>query len=264
VTRVLSALLLLPLVLGTIWWLPPAGTLVLAEIVVVFAFLEYASIAQLLGATIPKLAAGAATMAVCAVFLWPDARIEIAAMAGMVVVAALVLASGRIAAQALLDVAAGVLPLLYIGMAIGALVGVRALAGREALLALLLTVMISDTAQYYGGRTFGRSLLAPTISPKKTREGAITGFVAGGVAMVWLGGWALPGVGTAALALLGATVVALGIAGDLFESLLKRSAGVKDASGLIPGHGGMLDRVDSLLFAAPVYYAFLRVAAVTP
>jgi phosphatidate cytidylyltransferase len=124
--------------------------------------------------------------------------------------------------------------------------------------------MISDTAQYYGGRTFGRSLLAPTISPKKTREGAITGFLAGGLAMVWLGGWALPGVGTLALALLGATVVALGIAGDLFESLLKRSAGVKDASGLIPGHGGMLDRVDSLLFAAPVYYAFLRVAAAAP
>lgn len=72
-----------------------------------------------------------------------------------------------------------------------------------------------------------------------------------------LGAWWLPGLHPAALALVGVTLVALGIVGDLFESLLKRSAGVKDSSGLIPGHGGMLDRIDSLLFAGPVYYLVL-------
>jgi phosphatidate cytidylyltransferase len=73
-----------------------------------------------------------------------------------------------------------------------------------------------------------------------------------------VGEWWLPSVPVWLRALLGATVVALGIAGDLFESMLKRSAGVKDSSALIPGHGGVLDRIDALLFAAPIYYIFLK------
>jgi len=71
-------------------------------------------------------------------------------------------------------------------------------------------------------------------------------------------GWVLPAMPLVMRLLLGVTVVALGMAGDLFESMLKRSAGVKDSSALIPGHGGVLDRIDALLFAAPVYYVVLR------
>jgi phosphatidate cytidylyltransferase len=126
--------------------------------------------------------------------------------------------------------------------------------------ALLFTIIASDTAQYYGGRLMGRRLLAPVISPKKTVEGALSGFVAGAVALPVLGQWWLPSLPAPALALVGVTLVAAGIVGDLFESLLKRSAGVKDASALIPGHGGVLDRLDSLLFAGPVFYVFLRYA----
>ena len=125
----------------------------------------------------------------------------------------------------------------------------------------MLTVIVSDTAQYYTGRAFGRRLLAPAISPKKTIEGAVGGFVFGAV---------VPRRGRRAGGCracrsrcargLGVAVVALGIAGDLFESMLKRSAGVKDSSALIPGHGGVLDRIDALLFAAPVYYVVLKYA----
>ena len=116
---------------------------------------------------------------------------------------------------------------------------------------MMLTVFVSDTAQSYTGRAFGRRPLAPAISPKKTIEGALGGFVAGGVFLALAGGWWLPSVPLPLRVALGVTVVALGIVGDLFESMLKRSAGVKDSSALIPGHGGVLDRIDALLSPHP-------------
>ena len=137
-------------------------------------------------------------------------------------------------------------------------IAIREMRGPEGLFLLMLTVMVSDSAQYYTGRMFGRRPLAPAISPKKTIEGAIGGFVFGTTLMAVAGHWWLPDVAWQIRALLGAAVVALGIAGDLFESMLKRSAGVKDSSALIPGHGGVLDRIDALLFAAPIYYVVLK------
>jgi phosphatidate cytidylyltransferase len=123
---------------------------------------------------------------------------------------------------------------------------------------LLLTVIVSDTAQLYVGSSLGRHPLAPAISPKKTVEGVIGGFAAGVAAIVIVGQWWLPGFGAASLVGLGVVVVSAGILGDLFESQLKRTAGLKDSSALIPGHGGVLDRIDAILFAAPAYYLFLR------
>jgi phosphatidate cytidylyltransferase len=128
----------------------------------------------------------------------------------------------------------------------------------------MLTVIVSDTAQYYTGRAFGRRPLAPRISPKKTVEGAVGGVVVGALAFAILGHWWLPDVAPAFRVALGLAIVALGIVGDLFESALKRGAGVKDSSTLIPGHGGVLDRIDALLFAAPVYYVVLRYLAGPP
>jgi phosphatidate cytidylyltransferase len=115
-------------------------------------------------------------------------------------------------------------------------------------------------SSYYTGRTFGKRPLAPTISPKKTVEGAIGGMVFGTLAMT-VGGHYVFASPIWILALLGAAISLLGIVGDLFESLLKRSAGMKDSSNLIPGHGGVLDRIDSWLFTAPVYYMFVRFVA---
>jgi phosphatidate cytidylyltransferase len=180
-------------------------------------------------------------------------------MAVGLAIGALAVGAGRIAADVPVRVFAAVFPAVYLGLPLGALVAVRSLAGREAVLLLLLTVIVSDTAQLYVGRLFGRHLMTPAISPKKTIEGAVGGLIAGTAALVLVGRWWLPRpVAPGWLAGLGLAVVAFGMLGDLFESLLKRSAGVKDSSGLIPGHGGVLDRIDSLLFAIPVYYIFLR------
>ena len=147
---------------------------------------------------------------------------------------------------------------IYVALPIAALVWIRMQGGPMAVFLLMLTVMVSDTAQYYTGRAFGRRPLAPRISPKKTLEGAAGGFVFGTLLFVVVGKWWLPQLSAPIRALVGVAIVALGIAGDLFESLLKRRAGVKDSSALIPGHGGVLDRIDALLFAAPVYYVVLR------
>ena len=150
---------------------------------------------------------------------------------------------------------------IYIGVPLGMLAAVHGRFGWQVTLLLLATVVVSDSAQYYTGRSLGRRPLAPAISPKKTIEGAVGGVVLGTVFMVFLGLQVLPFAGYLPLVVLGIAVVTFGICGDLFESRLKRMAGVKDSSALIPGHGGVLDRIDALLFAIPAYYAYLRMAA---
>ena len=124
-------------------------------------------------------------------------------------------------------------------------------------LLLIATVVVSDSSQFYVGRMLGRRPLAPAISPKKTIEGALGGVVFAVVFLTIAGTQLLPHASPVALAAVGVAVVILGICGDLFESRLKRIAGVKDSSSLIPGHGGVLDRIDALLFATPALYLYL-------
>ena len=100
--------------------------------------------------------------------------------------------------------------------------------------------------------------MAPALSPKKTIEGAIGGFVLAPVFLYVMGPEWIPVATPATIAPLGVPLVAAGIAGDLFESMLKRAAAMKDSSTLIPGHGGVLDRIDALLFATPIFYVYLR------
>jgi phosphatidate cytidylyltransferase len=130
-------------------------------------------------------------------------------------------------------------------------------AGRTWLLVLVLTVWSFDTFAYLSGRTFKRGRFLNHISPNKTWSGVIGGTVAAVIVaglLAWAAGQWLPGG-----LVLGFLVAVAGQAGDVAESMLKRTAGAKDSGHLIPGHGGILDRVDSFLFAAPVVYAYLLV-----
>jgi phosphatidate cytidylyltransferase len=257
VTRVISAAILLPILFGTVWFLPPVGTLVLAELAAGLAFVEYCALAAALGANVPRVLSGAAVLAACAAVGTASGATDIVLLSAVVAIGALAVQSAQPGPGILRDAAASLFPALYIGLPLGALAAVR-LVGRDAVALLAIGIIVSDSGQYYSGRLFGRRLLAPSISPKKTVEGAIGGVVLGGAAMVVGGLRVFPAASLPILLLMSAAVVAVGIVGDLFESLLKRSAGVKDSSALIPGHGGVLDRIDSWLFAGPVYYVFVR------
>jgi phosphatidate cytidylyltransferase len=256
--RILSALVLIPIVVAAIWLLPPVGLLAVVQVVVWLAFFEYSRLAEALGVRLPLVLAGFATAATSVAVALPDAQLEPVLIATLVVMGALSVGAARTGPEVLARPVVALFGCLYIGLPLGSLVAVRTVAGREALLLLLATVIISDTAQFYAGSLLGRRRLAPAISPKKSIEGALGGFVGGGLALAVIGHWWLPGVDGPWRLAMGFVIVATGILGDLFESQIKRSAGVKDSSALIPGHGGVLDRIDALLFAAPAYYLFLR------
>lgn len=161
-------------------------------------------------------------------------------------------------ADAAREVAYAILAFIYIPFLLMHLVMLRQTQfGVQWLMVIMLIVMTNDSAAYYTGSTFGKNRLYPLVSPKKSIEGAIGG-LAGSICGTLLAKFTFFQQMTITDALVTATVVGMsGQVGDLFESLLKRSFGVKDSGKIFPGHGGVLDRLDSILFAAPVTYYYV-------
>jgi phosphatidate cytidylyltransferase len=243
--------------LGAVWYAPPPLFLFIAGILLVGACIELTDLLLLAGVGVSRVAAIAGALAAAAAVAMPGAPRELLLVGTGLALLVVVLAARKPAPDVPAAAAAALFPVVYLAVPIALTAVIRDRWGREALLLALLVVWISDTAQFYVGSTLGRRRLAPLISPKKSVEGAVGGFVAGVAAMAGIGRFWLPGVSVPALAASGGVLVALGIAGDLFESLLKRSVNVKDSSALIPGHGGVLDRIDALLFVLPGYYLIL-------
>jgi phosphatidate cytidylyltransferase len=154
------------------------------------------------------------------------------------------------------------LAVMYVGwlLGFGILLHHTSPLGDELVLFVVGVTWIGETAAYLVGSMIGRHALAPTISPRKTVEGALAQVVASVAAGAALGAWLLPACGAPLALGAGALLGVIGQLGDLAESAIKRSAGIKDTGGLIPGHGGVLDRIDSLLFNLPAFYYFSLVA----
>lgn len=150
--------------------------------------------------------------------------------------------------------------ILYAGVLGSSFVLLRSLdGGRDWVFLALLSTFAVDTSAYFVGRTFGRHKLAPQISPKKTWEGFFGGWAGGAAAVVALNAILGTSADAAQIAVLAALLPLFATAGDLAESALKRAVHIKDASHIIPGHGGAMDRLDSLLFTFPLVWVVARV-----
>jgi len=272
-TRLISGIVLAAAVLAAILFLPPIVLRLLAALLAGLAAQEYLRIAwasnwsqSSSGERVGGVAADsdgifttatlpAAATAVTCWFIsgWP----AIAGTFVLLLIFGFVAVYVLFANQTVQHAASEAFALVYLGVPLGFLAAIHLRHGAPLTLLLIATVVVSDSSQYYTGRAFGRRPLAPSISPKKTIEGAIGGVIVATIFLVVAGMRVIPGAAPVPLAAAGLTLAVLGICGDLFESRLKRDAGLKDSSALIPGHGGVLDRIDALLFATPAFYLYL-------
>jgi phosphatidate cytidylyltransferase len=242
-TRFLTAAVGIPIVAGITLWGSVALFTLLVAVVAAISFDEFISVT---GSGVPRWLFWSPAGVAASFSLGAEAALASLAVSLVVIMTVLLRGPVSDAGLRMTCAAAG---LVYTGM----LPGMLLLVPREDVLILLGVVWAVDIGAYYGGRTLGRRPLAPRVSPKKTVEGAVIGLASGvavGLAvMFWIKqeGGALAGMSFAA-------VGAAAQVGDLVESAVKRTAGVKDSSSLLPGHGGMLDRIDGLLFATPVFY----------
>ncbi|MFZ5861330.1 MAG: phosphatidate cytidylyltransferase [Nitrospirota bacterium] len=267
--RVVTALVALPLLYAAVVWLPPSLFVMLIVAVTALAQLELYGMAMPTGSArtwsggrVPVFAAGVigGALLVLAVSTSPAWGSGVSATVTIVVlgIATAALAAGRDLRLAGADAAFALFGVWYVAWLLEHLVLLRRFPQGPWLVAFALWVTwLADAAAYYGGRTWGRTALAPSISPKKTVEGAVAAVAGGTIAALTAAAWFVDALSWGEAAALGAVAAVVGIAGDLFESLIKRGAGVKDSGGLIPSHGGVLDKIDGLLFTAPLIYYYM-------
>jgi phosphatidate cytidylyltransferase len=251
--RVATALLLLPLALALVLFAPHEAFALGAAAVFVVAALEWAPLAGWGAGAKPWLFALALLALLAATWSW---AFEQPAVGRAVLALGLLwwtLALAWIVARWMLPsgvkLIAGLLTLAPAWYAVVTLHGLR--SGPELVLLLLFIIWAADVGAFFAGHAFGKHKLAPEVSPGKTWEGALGGFAL--AALIAALGAELLGFALGDFVLLALVTIAASIVGDLTESLLKRQAGAKDSGVLLPGHGGVLDRLDSLFSAAPVF-----------
>jgi phosphatidate cytidylyltransferase len=257
--RVVTALAIAGFVIVVLFWMPPVVAVAAVVVVVLGGAWEWAGFA---GCTTARQRLGYAFFVGLAVLLAWQLTADPARLAAFLQVVALwwigaflwlTLASQRGGRVAATVVGFAVLVPAAIGLGRIALIEPE---GRVLLLFVLVLVTATDVGGYFGGRTFGRRKLAPRVSPNKTWEGLVSGLVF--AALVALAGAAI--FGQRALPWVGICVIVavVSVVGDLIESKFKRGAGLKDSGTLLPGHGGVLDRIDSHVAAAPIFLLGLQ------
>jgi phosphatidate cytidylyltransferase len=282
-TRILTASILIPIVVAAIWWGPTWLVASLSAVVAVLALLEFLALGEPLGFHTNREWTCLTALAIVGQQWYaaqnasvsklgnlapdpgsPTLNLEMVLLVYVLGYSVIILRSHRPVGEVLGSIAissAGLLAVVLPFSAVVRLDGVD-LLGPQLLLFTLVLVWAGDTAAYFVGRRFGRRKLAPVLSPKKTWEGAIANVVASLLVGAAFGYWMdISLANMLVMALFGGIA---GQVGDLLKSSFKRAAGVKDSGTILPGHGGILDRIDSLILAAPVvWYYFEWIAART-
>lgn len=272
--RVLTAAILIPLVVAAIWWGPNWLIAVVAAFCAIAGILEFFSIAARLGAQGYRLWTCLAAAGIVAQQWYasrlasisrlgellnrsPRIGLEIILFGFVLGVAGISLATRRSLSEVLPSISVSAAALLFIVLPFSAVVRLQGVdvLGPQLLLFTVVLVWAGDTAAYFVGRGIGRWKMTPQISPNKTWEGAAANVLGALFVAAIFGYWMkIPPAHMLGMAVAGSVA---GQVGDFFESAWKRSAGVKDSGTIIPGHGGMLDRIDSMILAAPaVWYYF--------
>ena len=251
ILRTLSAAVLAPLVIGIVVLAPDPLFLVFLDLVLLIAILELFRLLGTLGRgrSLPAIV-------VCLLLPWIWGQNEAAVLTFLLaaVICLLAMSLHRVAEprDAVACTSANLLALLYLSLPLSLLSEYRARPGE--LVMILAIVWSCDIAAYLVGTRWGRRRITPRLSPGKSLEGFAAGLAAAPAAALLVGYGLLGRSDWGLLSLVGVVIGSAAILGDLFESLLKRAVGAKDSGALIPGHGGVLDRIDSLLFALPVYH----------
>lgn len=256
-SRVLTAVVTAPVHLAITIWGRPVHFAIYVTLLATLSLLEMFNLFEKVGIRVHRLV----TLAAAATFVAAVAfRPYVAACAVVFLILAVLVVPlcRRGPAGAMRDGAGSLFAFGYVAVLFSFLVLIRVRpAGVQLLLVLFLTIWIMDIAAYFCGRRIGKRRLAPAISPGKTVAGAVAGAVAAFVSAPLLSALAFPKTGLGWVGGLAAAAVITGgdIVGDLAESALKRDAGVKDSGAILPGHGGILDRFDAVIFCAPMFYA---------
>jgi phosphatidate cytidylyltransferase len=252
--RILTAFIGLPIFLAAIWFGNPWFTIVIA-IVAILASIEFYS------ATLKQIKHPIIYFGIIVIFLltlspyYAEFISRTIILTFVIVISLIWLLFIREKDKAFLNWAYTLAGILYIGWMLSYWSDLRHFEnGKELVLWSILIVMSNDTTAFFAGRAFGKHLMAPSISPKKTWEGAASGLIISILVSVFLGILLPLPLTYWQLILFGLGISILAQLGDLVESLLKRNTGVKDSSRLIPGHGGILDRLDSFIFIGAVLY----------
>ena len=278
--RVLTALVLIPVVVAMVLWASLPWVAMAFALVILLALFEYFALGEKIGHRGYRLWTSVCALALVFVqFL--TTRAETFSIAGSLLLernstaatltlfpflfflfvlgaAVIVLATRRPLVETLPALGISASGLLFVALPLSFGIPLHGMPrfGPKLLLFALVLVWAGDTAAYFTGRSIGRWKLAPNLSPNKTWEGAVANLLASLVVAIFFARWT--GISLRSMLLGAALANVAGQLGDLLESAYKRSAGVKDSGAILPGHGGMLDRVDALVFAVPVVWYYFK------
>jgi len=261
--RILSAIFLIPVVLAIIFWAAPLLFAVVVTFICSLAFYEFAVMGQKIFPGVSPWRTTLPAMGIGLLAIYPfigEHRLT-AILLYFILMGCITVATCKNVKSILPMHIWPVTGFVYIFVLLSFVYDIRFRIvddkGSALLLFFLLIQWIGDTFAYFTGRIWGRHKLAPVISPKKTIEGTLGGLLGSTIVGLLISVTLFQSQAIWLYGLVGLVVGGLGQLGDLLESMFKRTSGVKDSSNLIPGHGGMLDRLDSVIFTAPVYFGLM-------